>query len=55
MLFALSGVGALLLQTTLLHQLPLIPDFMLILCVYLGLHHQSVGGGIGSVFSWLLS
>ena len=50
MLFALSGVGALLLQTTLLHQLPLIPDFMLILCVYLGLHHQSVGGASGAFF-----
>lgn len=50
MLIALSGAGALLLQTTLLHQLPFIPDLMLILCVYLGLYHQSVGGASGAFF-----
>ncbi|MGH7860345.1 MAG: rod shape-determining protein MreD [Candidatus Binatia bacterium] len=49
-LFTLVGVAAiagLLLQTTALHMLPVgpvIPDFILILCVYLGLHQHSVGG-----------
>ena len=50
MLIALSSAVALLLQTTLLHQLPFMPDLMLILCVYLGLYHQSVGGASGAFF-----
>lgn len=49
-LMALSSAGALLLQTTLLHRLPLVPDLMLILCVYLGLYHPSVGGASGAFF-----
>jgi rod shape-determining protein MreD len=38
------------LQTTLLHALPLIPDLLLILCVYLGIYHRSVGGATGAFF-----
>jgi rod shape-determining protein MreD len=44
------AVGAVLLQTTVLRG-PLdaaVPDLMLILCVYLGLHHQNVGGALGA-------
>ena len=45
------GVGAVLLQTTLLHSLlfgAIVPDIMLVLCVYLGLRHQNVGGVLGA-------
>jgi len=45
------GAGAILLQTTLLHFVPIgsaMPDLVLVLCVYLGLHHQSVGGVLGA-------
>jgi rod shape-determining protein MreD len=45
-----SGVAAMLLQTTLLPHLPLIPDLLLILCVYLGIYHRSVGGAAGAFF-----
>ena len=47
-LLGLSGISAVLLQTTVLHHLPLIPDFLLILCVYLALYHRSVGGAAGA-------
>jgi rod shape-determining protein MreD len=50
MLIALSGAGALLLQTTLRHQLTRIPDLMFILCVYLGLHQKYGGGASGAFF-----
>jgi rod shape-determining protein MreD len=46
-LVAVAAIVALLLQTTVLHMVPfgpVIPDFVLILCVYLGLHQHSVGG-----------
>lgn len=43
-LLAAGGVGAFVLQTTLLHHLPVSPDLLLILCVYLGIYHRSVGG-----------
>ena len=45
-LVGLAGLLGLLLQTTVFHSLPvgLIPDFVLILCVYLGLHQHNVGG-----------
>lgn len=43
-LLAVGGVGAFVLQTTLLHHLPVSPDLLLILCVYLGIYHRSVGG-----------
>lgn len=39
-----------LLQTTVLHHLPWIPDFLLIFCVYLGIYHWSVGGAAGAFF-----
>lgn len=32
-----------LLQTTFLHFFPLVPDLILVLCVYWGLHHPTVG------------
>ena len=44
-LFGLLGVcGALavLLQTSVLHHLPFVPDILLILCVYLGIYHASI-------------
>ena len=47
------GAGAILLQTTLLHLAPIgpaIPDLILVICVYLGLRHQSVGGAVGAFF-----
>jgi rod shape-determining protein MreD len=49
--YALTGSIALLLQTTLLHSLTggrVIPDLVLILCVYLGLHEHNVGGATGA-------
>jgi rod shape-determining protein MreD len=41
----------LLLQTTLLHLLPIspvVPDLTLVLCVYLGLYHPTVGAALGA-------
>lgn len=49
-LLALSGISAVLLQTTILHNLPSIPDLLLIFCVYLGIYHHSVGGATGAFF-----
>lgn len=51
LLFFLAGIVLVLLQTTLFHLLPIgpvVPDLILVLCVYLGLHHPSVGGVLGS-------
>ena len=51
MLFFLVGVLLLLLQTTFLHLLPIgpiVPDLVLVLCVYFGLHHPTVGAALGS-------
>ena len=51
LLFFLVGIFLLLLQTTLFHLLPIgpvIPDLILVLCVYLGLYHPSVGAALGS-------
>ncbi|MBI4514906.1 MAG: rod shape-determining protein MreD [Deltaproteobacteria bacterium] len=51
--FVAAAGGALLLQTTVWHWLPLggaIPDLLLVLCVYLGLHQHSVGGALGAFF-----
>jgi rod shape-determining protein MreD len=47
------GTGAILLQTTILH--PAVfgstpPDLVLVLCVYLGLYYQRVGGALGAFF-----
>jgi rod shape-determining protein MreD len=51
MLFSLVGMLLILLQTTFLHLLPIgpiVPDLVLVLCVYLGLHHPTVGAALGS-------
>jgi len=48
LLFFAVGVLLLLLQTTFLHLLPVVPDLVLVLCVYLGLHHPTVGAALGS-------
>ncbi|HEY7219649.1 MAG TPA: rod shape-determining protein MreD [Candidatus Binatia bacterium] len=51
MLFFLVGILVLLLQTTLLHLMPggsVIPDLTLVVCVYLGLYHPTVGAALGS-------
>jgi len=45
------GLLLLLLQSTLFHLLPLgpiVPDLILVLCVYWGLHHPTVGAVLGS-------
>lgn len=50
-LVLVAAVVGLLLQTTLFHLLPfghLIPDLILILCVYLGLHQHSFAGSTGA-------
>jgi hypothetical protein len=47
----ITGTIALLLQTTVLHGLTggrIIPDLILILCVYLGLHEHNIGGATGA-------
>ena len=46
LLFFLVAIFVLLLQTTLLHLLPIspvVPDLTLVLCVYLGLYHPTCG------------
>lgn len=51
LLFLAAGFILVLLQTTVVHLLPLgpfVPDLTLVLCVYLGLHHQTVGAVVGS-------
>ncbi|MBI1815063.1 MAG: rod shape-determining protein MreD [Deltaproteobacteria bacterium] len=53
LIFGAATVAALVLQTTVWHWLPLggaIPDLLLILCVYLGLHQHTVGGALGAFF-----
>jgi rod shape-determining protein MreD len=50
-IYVLTSTLALLLQTTLLHGLTggrIIPDLILILCVYLGLHEHNIGGATGA-------
>lgn len=51
LLFGVVGLISIVLQMSLLHLLPLgpvVPDLILVLCVYLGLHHPSVGAALGS-------
>lgn len=51
LLFLFVGFLLVLLQTTFLHLLPLgpiVPDLILVLCVYWGLNHPSVGSVLGS-------
>ncbi|MBP1690459.1 MAG: rod shape-determining protein MreD [Deltaproteobacteria bacterium] len=50
-IYVITGTLALLLQTTILHGLTggrIIPDLVLILCVYLGLHEHNIGGATGA-------
>jgi rod shape-determining protein MreD len=50
-IYVVAGALALLLQTTLLHGLSggrIIPDLVLILCVYLGLYEHNIGGATGA-------
>lgn len=50
-LVMLAAIVGLLLQTTLFHLLPIrsvIPDVILVLCVYLGLHQHSFSGTAGA-------
>jgi rod shape-determining protein MreD len=50
-IYAVMGTLALLLQTTILHGLTggrIIPDLVLVLCVYLGLHEHNIGGATGA-------
>lgn len=46
----LSGVSATLLQASLFPQSPLVPDFLLILCVYIGIYYRSAGGAAAAFF-----
>jgi rod shape-determining protein MreD len=51
LLYFLVGIFLILLQSTFLHLLPfgpVVPDLALILCVYLGLNHPTVGAALGS-------
>jgi rod shape-determining protein MreD len=51
LLFFVVGLFLVLLQTTFLHLLPLgpiVPDLILVLCVYWGLYHPTVGAVLGS-------
>ncbi len=50
-IYVLTATLALLLQTTVLHGLTggrIIPDLVLILCVYLGLYEHNIGGATGA-------
>ena len=49
-LLVLSGVSAILLQASLFPQSPFVPDFVLILCVYVGIYYRSVGGAAAAFF-----
>ena len=51
LLYFLVGIVLILLQSTVLHLLPfgpVGPDLVLVLCVYLGLHHPTVAAALGS-------
>lgn len=51
LLYFSVGIFLILLQGTFLRLLPLgpvVPDLVLVLCVYLGLHHPTVGAALGS-------
>ena len=48
---AVAAVAAMLLQTTIfpsLPGLPVVPDLILVLAVYLGVAHQTIGGAAGA-------
>jgi rod shape-determining protein MreD len=44
----LVGLAMVLLQTTILHLSPLVPDLVLIVCVYWGLHQPTAGAVLGT-------
>jgi rod shape-determining protein MreD len=44
----LAGLAMVLLQTTILHLSPLVPDLVLIVCVYWGLHQPTAGAVLGA-------
>ena len=51
LLYFFVGIVLILLQSTVFRLLPLgpvVPDLVLILCVYLGLHHPTVAAAVGS-------
>ncbi len=51
LMFFLAGIFLVVVQTTLFHLLPIgpvVPDLILVLCVYLGLYPPSVGGVLGA-------
>ncbi len=48
LLLFVTGLLMVLLQTTFLHFFPLVPDLILVLCVYWGLHHPTVGAVLAS-------
>jgi rod shape-determining protein MreD len=51
LLYFVIGIFLILLQSTFLHLLPfgpVVPDLVLVLCVYLGLYHPTVGAAVGS-------
>ena len=45
----LCGVSTVILQSSIFPQFPLVPDILLILCVYIGIYYRSFGGA-ASVF-----
>ena len=50
-MYFVIGIFLILVQSTFLHLLPfgpVVPDLVLVLCVYLGLHHPTVGAALGS-------
>ena len=48
LLFFAVGLILVLLQTTFLHLRPIVPDLILVLCVYWGLYHPTVGAVLAS-------
>ena len=50
LLFFVVAIFLVLLQTTLFHLIPIgvVPDLILVLCVYLGVNHPSVGAAFGA-------
>jgi rod shape-determining protein MreD len=51
LLYFVVGILLILLQSTFLRLLPfgpVVPDLILVLCVYLGLHHPTIGAAVGA-------
>ena len=51
LIFAVAGIFAVVVQTTLVQRLgflPAAPDLIVTRCVYLGLHYHSAGGAVGA-------